>query len=519
MKKPLKVLIVEDSEDDALLLLQEFKRAGHDLSHVQVESRTALSSALEIGEWDIVLSDFNLPGFDGIEALRMVRVQFPDLPFILVSGAVGEDVAVAAMRAGAQDYILKDNLTRLVPAVERELREAEVRREHHELERKLVRSQRMESLGTLAGGVAHDFNNILTVIRSYAAFLARSVREPESAQEDIAGIQAATARACDLVGQLLAFSRRQIVNPTLLDLSEVVDGLSKMLPRLIGANVKLSLDLQDSPWKVLADRGQVEQILMNLVVNARDAMPEGGTVLVRTRCVVRERDASEGPSEHVALEVEDTGVGIDDAVSARIFEPFFTTKEPGRGTGLGLSTVYGIVQQSGGEIEVSSRPGEGTHFAIYLPRADEKAVTKRPSTLRPTPTALDGSETILVAEDDVALRSVVVRALRAHRYRVLEAGDGEEALALHASHGSPVQLLVTDVVMPRMDGVELHRRLPELPVLFITGHWDDRVVSVARLPADCECLAKPFSPDTLVRRIRAMLDAVDDPAASGRHTE
>jgi len=437
------------------------------------------------------------------------------LPFMLVSGVVGEDVAVAAMRAGAQDYILKDKLARLVPAVERELREAELRRERGELERKLVGAQRMESLGTLAGGVAHDFNNILTVIRSYAAFLARSVREPESAREDIAGIQAATARACDLVGQLLAFSRRQIVSPTLLDLSEVVGGLGKMLPRLIGADVELELDLQDRPWKVLADRGQVEQILMNLVVNARDAMPAGGKILIRTRCVVQERDAAKGPTEQVALEVEDTGVGIDEAVSGRIFEPFFTTKEPGRGTGLGLSTVYGIVQQSGGEIEVSSRPGEGTCFAVYLPRADEKSVTERPPTLRPAPVALDGDETILVVEDDVALRSVIVRALRAHHYQILEAGDGEEALALHASHGEVVHLLLTDVVMPRLDGVELSERLPELPVLFITGYWDNRLASVQRLPADCEYLAKPFTPDTLVRRIRAMLDAVDEPAPSG----
>jgi two-component system cell cycle sensor histidine kinase/response regulator CckA len=507
MSRQLRVLLVEDSEDDALLVLRELGRAGYELDHERVETRDALVAALEQSDWDFVLSDFSLPGFDGVEALRLVRERLPDVPFILVSGAMGEDLAVAAMRAGAQDYILKDSLARLAPAVERELGEAALRRERQELEGKLVRAQRMEALGTLAGGVAHDFNNILTVIRSYAAFLERSVREPESALEDIRGIQKATTRASDLVGQLLAFSRRQIVAPEPLDLSEVVAGLAKMLKRLIGDDVELGLDLEEQPWKVLADRGQVEQIVMNLVVNARDAMPEGGRVSIRTRCVVREDTAGDERPKQVMLEVTDAGVGMDAEVAACIFEPFFTTKEPGRGTGLGLATVYGIVQQAGGEISVDSQPGQGSTFTVYLPRADQTKGTFCPSTLRPAAGGLGGDETILVAENDEALRGVIARALRGHGYQVLEAGDGEAALQVRDAHDDPVHLVVTDLLMPRMDGAELAKRLPEIPALFITGYWDDRFLQDGRLPAGCEYLAKPFTPDTLVRRVRAMLDA------------
>jgi two-component system, cell cycle sensor histidine kinase and response regulator CckA len=380
--KPLSLLLVEDSETDAELLVRDLRRHGFVPRSRRVETEADLADALEQGGWDLVISDHNLPSFSSADALRLVKQRAPDLPFILVSGSIGEDYAVEAMRNGASDFVLKDRMHRLAPAVERELREAAQRVEQRrmaaalaESEQRLRQSQRLEAIGRLAGGIAHDFNNLLAAIIGYSKLTLSSLAPDDPLRHDIEEVKLAGERAVDLTRQLLAFSRQQVLHPTLLDLNTVVDTVTRLLRRLIGEHIVLNAQTSSDLWLVKADRSQIEQIVMNLAVNARDAMEKGGTVTIATRNITIEHanqpDVPPRPGRYVSLEVSDTGVGIAPDVLPRIFEPFFTTKEAGRGTGLGLATVYGIVKQSDGYIYVSSAVGMGTVFTIYLPDTTE----------------------------------------------------------------------------------------------------------------------------------------------------
>ena len=633
MGKPLRVLMVEDSEDDALLVLRELRAAGYDLTHERVDTAAALEAALDRHPWDLVIGDYSMPHFSGTAALAMLRQRGLDVPYICVSGTITEELAVAAMKAGAHDYVTKGQLKRLLPAIERELREAQGRAtlrateasfatlvEHapvgiyrsspegrflsvnaavvrmlgyetaaevlnldmardvyadaaerqrlverdtysdrqydnveatwkrrdgrlltvqlsvravrnaagrvdyyetfvrdvtdqRRLQQQVLQSQKMEAVGRLAGGVAHDFNNLLTVITSYSDLLLEDLAPGDAKRDDLEQVRKAADGAAALTRQLLAFSRQQVVEPRVVSLNTVVEGLQKILRRVIGEDIEVTIALAPDLGSVRADVGQLEQVLMNLVVNARDAMPTGGRLTVETANVehdpeyARDREAA-AVRRFAMLAVTDTGCGMDEATKARIFEPFFTTKETGKGTGLGLATVYGIVKQAGGFIWVYSEPGQGTSFKIYLPAVDATAERTTAASTTPAPR---GTETVLLVEDAAAVRAVTKQMLERQGYTVLEAPDGEAALRLAQRHRGVIHLLLTDVVMPRVGGRELAEQLtrlrPDVKVLYASGYTDDSVVRHGILESGTAYLQKPFSPESLARKVRDVLDA------------
>jgi PAS domain S-box-containing protein len=389
------------------------------------------------------------------------------------------------------------------------------------LEEQLRHSQKMEAVGLLAGGIAHDFNNLLTVILGGAAFLEDAFGPGDPRKADADQILTAARRAEALTRQLLAFSRRQVLHPGLLDLNRAVQGVSKMVRRLIGEQIDVALRLAPTPPIVLADPALLEQALMNLMVNARDAMEQGGRLEVATamRDVAGAEAARlEVPSgRYAVLSVTDDGVGIDDATLARIFEPYFTTKEHGRGTGLGLSTVYGIARQAGGAVEVRSRPGEGSTFSILFP-AQDAASAPAPQPRPDAPAPAKESPVILIAEDEAAVRLVAERCLKLRGYRVRSAPDGESALKL-ASEMGQLDLLLTDVVMPGISGRQLADRLkevhPRTPVLFMTGYTDDTALRLGIETNQVRILSKPFTPDSLAAAVAEAIDGFAEGRAPG----
>jgi PAS domain S-box-containing protein len=384
----------------------------------------------------------------------------------------------------------------------------------NELEAQLLQSQKMDAVGRLAGGVAHDFNNLLTVISSYSQMALETLREGEPLHADMQEIRTSADRAARLTRQLLAFSRKQIMQPQVLDLNRVAMEMERMLRRLIGEDVVLALALAQDLGDVTADPGQIEQVVMNLVLNARDAMPDGGRLEISTANVTVSEgtlaDASLPPGNYVTLRVRDTGTGMSEDTKTHLFEPFFTTKDTGKGTGLGLSIVYGIVKQSGGEILVHSESGRGSTFIVYLPRVTSPPL-RMPRTENPTGFVAGGSETILLVEDDGALRALALRVLRDAGYVVLEAGGASEAIELGRSYAGEIHLLLTDVVMPqasgRIVGERLQAQRPNVQVLFMSGYTDDVVFKRGVQAAEANFLEKPFTPDQLTRRIRELLDA------------
>ena len=595
---------------------------------------------LERGVVDLILSDYGLPGFDGLSALAIASRIQPNTPFILVSGTIGEEAAIDSLRSGATDYVLKTRLTRLAPAVRRAIEEATERKTRHDteatlererkflralldsldtgvvacdqdgvltlfnratrelhgmqeqaippeqwasqyklyhadgetpltteeiplhralqgehlrhaeitirhqeggahavvvtgqpiigdggeklgavvtmqdvtefkqLERQFQQAQKMEAMGLLAAGVAHDFNNLLTVISGYCQLAQARVQPGHPVLHDLEEVAKAGDRAANLTRQLLAFSRQQVLEPRVLDLNEVIEDVEKMLHRLLGADIELRFRPAEGLGRVRADAGQIEQVLLNLVVNARDAMPDGGGITVETENV-EISDASEIPSgSYVLLTVTDTGFGMDAETSARIFEPFFTTKEVGRGTGLGLSTVHGIVKQSEGHIAVQSEPGQGTTFRIHFPRVS--AVQEISKSTAPQTQPARGTEAILVVDDDASLRGLVSEVLRLHGYTVIEASNGETALTMIENDGSVIDAIVTDVVMPNLNGRELVRRAtkirPNLPMLLMSGYVGENVEALGSiLGPRVAFIQKPFSPDALLEKLRDVL--------------
>jgi PAS domain S-box-containing protein len=392
--------------------------------------------------------------------------------------------------------------------------------ERRRLEEQLRQSQKMEAVGLLAGGVAHDFNNLLNVILGYGDMLLRDVEADDPRRRRLEQICRAAERAAALTRQLLAFSRKQVLQPSVVDLNDVVSDVESMLRRLIGADVELVSVRGADPARVKVDRGQIEQVILNLAVNARDAMPAGGSLVLETSREVLDADFVQShpgavPGRYIALAVTDSGHGMDAETQARVFEPFFTTKEHGKGTGLGLSTVYGIVKQSGGYISVYSEPGRGSTFRVYLPETEESptpAETQDRSRVAASPV----TETVLVAEDEPALRDLIREVLEAEGYRVLACQNGTEALQLAAGHAGDIQLLLTDVVMPDMTGPELARRLartrPAFKTLFISGYAQAAATQQGVLPPGVPFLPKPFGPDLLARRVREILEEQGGPA-------
>jgi two-component system cell cycle sensor histidine kinase/response regulator CckA len=765
MTEPLHVLIVEDSATDAKLIIQELGRTARPVEFERVETAATMRDALQRKEWDVVLSDWSMPHFTALAALATLREAGLDLPFIIVSGTMGEETAVQAMRAGAQDFVVKDRIGRLVPAVEREVREckqrvarrkaeqalreselrfrrlaesglvgiivaevsgrileanhaflnmvgysreelasglvnwaeltppewrslnpqvmedlrtsgvarpwekeyvrkdggrvpvlvcvatfesdknislvidlterkqAESARRHAEealrasevryralfdnsplpkwvydvgtlrflavnetavraygysrdeflgmtikdirppedvprlvsdiqnltaddrigvwrhrkkdgtefdaeihahtfeqdgracrlivaqdvterrrLEEQLRQAQKMEAVGRLAGGVAHDFNNILSVILSYGEMLLADLSPGEPMRDDIDEIAKAGRRAVDLTRQLLSFSRQQVLEPKVLEPNDLLANIDKMLRRILGADIDLASVPGEQLGRVRADPGSLEQVIMNLVVNARDAMPTGGKLTIETaNAELDEEYASQHPGSkpgpHVMIAVSDTGTGMDAATRSRIFEPFFTTKPQGKGTGLGLSTVFGIVHQSGGTVWVYSEVGKGTTFKVFLPRVDADVDATRAAARQAT---LHGTETILLVDDDEPVRLVARAILRRYGYRVIEASNAGEALLHAEAHPGAIDLLVSDVVMPQMSGPTLAQRLaasrPGMKVLCMSGYTDDSIVRHGVIEGSIAFLQKPVTPQALARKVRAVLD-------------
>lgn len=633
-----RILHLEDNVLDAELLQARLEEAGLSCRMTVVDSREGYESALAGGEFDLIISDFSLPSFDGGAALAIARERCPEVPFLFVSGTIGEESAVKALLSGATDYLLKSRLARLGPAVERALREAEQKREERRLlealrrseakyrqivettedgiwsidadggtvfvnprmasmlgrspeemvgthpldhvpeqeresaeqyfafqrlgrrevfelrfrradgselwvtvattpmreegrcvggllmvtditekkslEGQFLQAQKMEAVGRLAGGVAHDFNNLLTAILGNCGFALDALPSDHPAHKDILQVKETAQRAASLTQQLLAFSRKQVFEPEILDLNVIVANMEKLLRRLIGEDIRLHLDLAEDLPRVEADPSQVEQVIMNLAVNARDAMPRGGTLTLAT-ATARMEDApgflpsEDRPGPCALLSISDTGCGMDPATLARVFEPFFTTKEVGKGTGLGLSTAHEIIKKSSGLIDVESKVGDGTTFRVRLPGVEAPPSTVDKESLDSS--LLQGRETILVVEDEEVIREILRRMLTQFGYSVLVAGRVEEALRLYRERGDSIDLVVTDVIMPDMNGLEfaqeVERLRPGAKVLFLSGYTDAIIAKTGVLEQGVHFLGKPFTAEELIGKVREVLDS------------
>jgi signal transduction histidine kinase len=491
---PLRVLLVEDSERDAALVLRALAGGGFDASALRVDSADAMRAALSKSTWDVVLSDHVMPQFSSSRALTLVHEAGLDLPFIIVSGHIGEELAVAAMRAGCRDFVSKENLARLAPVVQRELEELRGRRQRRSLENQLLHAQKMEVVGLLAGGIAHDFNNLLTAIFGYTEFARDTLPPGHPARESLERVTEAAEQAAGVSRALLTFSRRLPAQKSPVQIDEVVRRSLRLLERLLPATIRLESALACPPeFRIQADPTQLQQLVINLAINARDAMPQGGTLHVGTRG----RPAAPPDAPHVELLVRDTGVGMSDDVRQRIFEPFFTTKPKGVGTGLGLSIIDSIVRDHGGTIAVDSAPGQGAAFTVTLPAHVADAAEPLPSA---GPPQRGSGELIVLAEDNEHVRAILAAALENAGYRVLQVGDGAALLETLRQRGGEVRVLVTDMEMPQHSGLacvtELRRTGSRVPAILITGSVGTDLED--GLDADTIVLRKPFALRTLV---------------------
>ena len=640
MSTPLRLLQIEDSESDADLILRLLMQAGYEVVSHRVEDAEGLRKALEDPTWDVVIADYHLPGFDAPGALRVLQECGRDIPCIVISGKMGEDTAVEMMKSGAHDYLTKNNLSRLVPAVERELAEAAARRESkqaqeelreseerlalaveatqlgtfdfypqtgkliwskfarqhygvspeaevtydtlrralhpadrdrvtqtlqdalryesggdyaHEyrtmgiedgqerwlssrgrvfydaqgqavrvvgvvqniterkrLEQQLLQSQKLESVGRLAGSIAHDFNNLLTIINGYAHLVMADMDPQDRHRDSMEELAKAATQAAGLTRQLVSFSRRQVAEPKTIAANELVRDYENMLRRLLGENIELVLSLDPHAGAFRADPGQMGQVLMNLAVNAKDAMPNGGKLVIETSSMLVDDHFTRtqlhvSPGRYVVIAVTDTGMGMSAEVKAHLFEPFYTTKEQGKGTGLGLSTVYGIVvNQSSGSIWVSSEPERGATFKLFFPSSGPETALGSPVNVEPVSSR---GETILLAEDEAGVRKYTREILERYGYIILEASNGVEALSIARNHGAPIHLLLTDIIMPAMGGMELTEKFnaefPGVPVLFMSGYSDQIMLHWNTLGA---YIQKPFTPSGLLTQVRQLLD-------------
>jgi signal transduction histidine kinase len=384
--KVLRALIADDSEDDVFFILRELRKSGYDLVYERVSTAPEMKAALERQTWDIVISDYEMPHFGGFEALQVLKKSGHDLPFILVSAVVSEETAVAAMKAGAHDYIMKRKLARLAPAIERELRETQTRlarkaaeKALRQSEEQLRQTQKMEAVGRLAASVAHDFNNILTAISCHSEMLLKQLTADDPRRKNTEQIEKCAKMGATLTRQLLTYSRKQVIAPRVLELNAAILNIEPILCRFIGKDIEFSTALNPDAGHIKADPGQIEQVLVNLVVNARDAMPKGGKLTIMTANTTLDENQIKNfhdlrGGDYVMLAIADTGTGMTDEVKMRLFEPFFTTKPPGKGTGLGLATCFGIIKESNAHIQVHSELGKGTTFKIYFPKAQAPLV-------------------------------------------------------------------------------------------------------------------------------------------------
>jgi signal transduction histidine kinase/ActR/RegA family two-component response regulator len=496
------------------------------LSIFSAKTASEAMDLIERARPDLIISNVMLPEVDGIELCRRIKsnIDTSEIPIILISELKDDSdevVLKASLEAGADDYfqastsgaLLRKRVEWLIRACKEKRARKHAQESLRQVEEQLRHAQKMESVGTLAGGIAHDFNNLLTAIIGYSELVLSRLDKTHPIRTKVEEIHNAGERAVSLTRQLLAFSRKQTLEAKVIDLNSIVTGMGKLLHRLIGEDIEQVMDLAPELGQVKADSGQIEQVIMNLAVNARDAMPQGGKLLILTANVdVDIDDAREslsvGPGPYVVLTVSDNGCGMDEETRQRIFEPFFTTKEKGKGTGLGLCTVYGIVKQNGGDIRVYSQPGRGTTIKVYLPRVEvvvEAAQAHCP--LVPAPT---GTETILVVEDEDTVRKLARIVLNLNGYTVLEARNADEALVICEQHAGPIHLMLTDIVMPGMSGRALFYCIaplrPEMKVLYMSGYIEQAILHHGVFDQPAPFLQKPFKPNVLTRKVREVLD-------------
>jgi two-component system cell cycle sensor histidine kinase/response regulator CckA len=524
METPLSLLIIDDSEDDALLLMRELRRSGYAPTFERVDTAEAMRAALARRTWDVVIADYAMPHFSALPALELLQASGLDLPFIVVSGTIGEEVAVKLMRSGAHDYVMKDNLARLGPAIRRELDEARIRQDRRELEESLERAQRMEALGKLAGGVAHDLNNMLGPLVAYPELLLEDLSADHPFREDLISLQQAAERAAALVQDLLTLARRGKYQAAPLSLNTVVEQYLDSLPFLDlqsrYPNVTVEVSLAPDLLRVVGSHPHLSKVIMNLVTNAFEAMPKGGQLRISTYNSALARPVF-GYSyieagDYAVLEISDTGTGIAQEDVGRIFEPFYTKKEMGRsGSGLGLAVVYGVVQDHMGRIDLQTEVGVGTRFALYFPITSEILVSSEEEQ-----GDYRGDETVLVIDDLEQQRQIASRLLTFLGYQVTAVESGRAALDYLRDHDTDI--LVLDMLLEEgFDGLDTYREIlrmkPQQKAVLVSGYSEtDRVVEAQRMGAG-RFVRKPYTLAGLGRAVRAELDAGSQrPVREGR---
>lgn len=516
MKTLIRILFIEDSPEFTQLLIELIEGDEYEVFSRRVDTLEHLDEALTNDIWDIIISDFQLPKFTALDILPQVKLLHPDLPFIVVTGTVGEEIAIQTMRAGAKDYLFKNNVARLIPAIKREVREAQIRQKLKKSESQLKYAPKLQSMGKLAGGIAHDFNNVLAIILLRCETVLSKLPSSDPLVSDIEKIKKAGERGANLTRQLLAFSRRQVLEPEVFDLNSLVLNIENLLRPLVGEDIFFEADIDSKLKHIKVDPSQMEQVIMNLVLNAKDAMPQGGKLRIETRNVVLDKDSPEypiaSPGPYVMLSVADTGCGMNAHTLMKIFEPFFSRKGPNKGTGLGLATVYGIVKQSRGYIFAYSELGQGATFKVFLPpHAAASDVKEDKELIRADKSKSRAKKhvTIMVMEDDNELREVLTWLLKASGYTVLTPVTPEEAISTVKQYDQEIHLLLTDVVMPEKSGPELANEIkllrPNIQLMFISGYTNDKLELLGIQTQETFLLNKPFSLNSLVSKIADVL--------------
>lgn len=521
--RKLNVLFLEDNPDDVELELYELRKGGFDISYDVARNRAEFFEKLSTADIDIIIADYNLPDFTGIEAIHACRGLEIDVPVILITGIGNEQVAVDSLREGATDYILKKNITGFAARVERALdiwtdhqAMKSVMVEKTRLQHQLFQAQKMDTVGRLAGGIAHDFNNMLTGIMGYASLGLKKTPDDSPLRKNLESIIDVSRRAADLVKQLLLFSRKIPLELTLVNPNTLIEKNVEFLRRVVEETIDIQLVLQPGLPEIVSDEGQLTQILINFAVNARDAMESKGVLVIETGRHTRADLDKFDPSllledeEYVSLSFKDTGCGIPAEEIPNIFDPFYTTKEIGKGTGLGLAIVYSIVSSHKGWLDVASRPGKGTTFCVYLPvrRKGDRVATKSSEVKTASKSWPREAATILIAEDEEILRDFSVEMLKSVGYRVLAAGDGEEAAEIYRKWHQDIDLVISDMVMPRKSGFELYEEIleinPAVKFILVTGYCLDGVQESV-LQGMAALLMKPYSMEQITGLIRGVL--------------
>lgn len=504
--KPINVLLVEDNPADARLVAEMLKEAKGIRFHVnKADSLSAAIEAISNKPFDIVLLDLSLPDSMGLDTFTRIRSHPSQIPIIVFTGLHDEDLAIRAVREGAQDYLVKGEVDNALLA--RAIRYAIERRK---LEERLIQSQKMDAIGQLAGGIAHDFNNIIMLIKGYARLLQEETKEESPLSSHVEKILSSSEKAESLTKGLLALGKKQVIVMKATDINDIIKRFEKFLRMLVGKDIELSLKLSDKGLDVLADSAQIEQVLMNLAINAKDAMPDKGELTIITDYVETAGPLIDShslcrPGRYAVISVSDTGQGIDESVMERIFEPFFTTKEEGRGTGLGLSTTYGIIKQHNGCIHCHSKIGKGTTFEIHLPIISEtaKGMSKEALPLE------EHEKTLLLADDDNDVRTLFKDFFEDQGYRIIEAVDGEDAIKKFTESKNIPVLLILDVMMPKKNGKEVYYEIkkvrPDIKALFISGLSTDAIKEIGLLAEGASFISKPYLPSDLLAKVRGVL--------------